>query len=83
MVDQNPDLIVRNDHQQAVFGGKNQRRSRSTIDDGHLSPSTQAALSLHTELRVTEPEDMTAAKLNRLRVQIGNLAGLIADAYFV
>ena len=53
------------------------------IDDGHLSPATQAALSLHTELRVTEPDLMTAAKLNRLRTQIGSLAGLIADAYFV
>jgi uncharacterized circularly permuted ATP-grasp superfamily protein/uncharacterized alpha-E superfamily protein len=53
------------------------------IDDGHLSPATQAALSLHTELRVTDPDLMTAAKLNRLRTQIGSLAGLIADAYFV
>lgn len=53
------------------------------IEDGHLSMAAKAALSLDTELRVTEPEDMTTAKLNRLGIEIGNLAGLIADAYFV
>ncbi len=52
------------------------------IEDGHLSAAAKAALSLDTELRVTEPEDMTTTKLNRLGVDIGNLAGLIADAYF-
>jgi uncharacterized alpha-E superfamily protein len=53
------------------------------IEDGHLSMAAKSALSLDTELRVTEPEDMTTAKLNRLGIEIGNLAGLIADAYFV
>jgi len=52
------------------------------LQDGHLSIAAKAALSLHTELRVTEPEDLTTAKLNRLGIEIGNLAGLIADAYF-
>lgn len=53
------------------------------IEDGHLSMAAKAALSLDTELRVNEPEDMTTAKINRLGIEIGNLAGLIADAYFV
>jgi len=53
------------------------------LEDGHLSTAAKAALSLDTELRVTEPEDMSTAKLNRLGIEIGNLAGLIADAYFV
>ncbi|MDB5542066.1 MAG: hypothetical protein JWQ89_3793 [Devosia sp.] len=53
------------------------------VEDGHLSMAAKAALSLDTELRVTEPEDMTTAKLSRLRIEIGNLAGLVADAYFV
>ncbi len=53
------------------------------IEDGHLSMAAKAALTLDTELRVTEPEDMTTARINRLRNEIGNLAGLIADAYFV
>ncbi|WP_055045503.1 circularly permuted type 2 ATP-grasp protein [Devosia sp. A16] len=53
------------------------------VEDGHLSLAAKAALALDTELRVTEPEDMTTARINRLRNEIGNLAGLIADAYFV
>lgn len=53
------------------------------IEDGHLSMAAKAALSLDTELRVNEPEDMTTSKINRLGIEIGNLAGLIADAYFV
>jgi uncharacterized circularly permuted ATP-grasp superfamily protein/uncharacterized alpha-E superfamily protein len=53
------------------------------IEDGHLSSAAKHALQLHTDLRVAEPEDMTTAKLNRLGIEIGNLAGLIADSYFV
>ena len=53
------------------------------IEEGHLSLAAKAALALHTDLRITEPEDMTTAKLNRLAADIGRLAGLIADAYFV
>lgn len=53
------------------------------VEDGHLSTVAKAALQIHTELRVTEPEDMATKKLNRLAVEIGNLANLIADAYFV
>ncbi|MGV3490314.1 MAG: circularly permuted type 2 ATP-grasp protein [Devosia sp.] len=52
------------------------------LEDGHLSVAAKAALSLHTELRVYEPEELSTAKLNRLGIDIGNLAGLIADAYF-
>ena len=53
------------------------------LEDGHLSAAGRHALQLHTDLRVSEPEDMTTARLNRLGIEIGNLAGLIADAYFV
>src|SRR5690606_854876 len=53
------------------------------IEDAHLSPAAKAALELHTELRVAEPEDMTSARLDELGAEIGRLAGLIADAYFV
>jgi hypothetical protein len=34
-------------------------------------------------LRVAEPEDMDSARLTELGAEIGRLAGLIADAYFV
>ncbi|MBN9315532.1 MAG: circularly permuted type 2 ATP-grasp protein [Devosia sp.] len=53
------------------------------IEGGHLSIAAKAALSLDTELRVSEPAAMTTPHLNRLGLDIGNLAGLIADAYFV
>ncbi|WP_423067058.1 circularly permuted type 2 ATP-grasp protein [Devosia sp. CN2-171] len=53
------------------------------VEDGHLSMAAKAALSLDTDLRVSEPEDLTTPRLNRLGIDIGNLAGLIADAYFV
>ena len=52
------------------------------LEDDHLSIAAKSALSLDTELRVSDPEDLTATKLNRLGIEIGNLAGLIADAYF-
>ena len=39
--------------------------------------------SLYTELRVAEPEEMTTKRLNRLGIEIGSLAALIADSYFV
>lgn len=53
------------------------------LEDGHLSTAAKAALQIHTELRVTEPEEMTTRKLNQLGLDIGNLAVLIADGYFV
>ena len=53
------------------------------IDEGHLSAAAKAALELHTELRVAEPEDMTPDRLAELGAEIGRLAGLIADSYFV
>lgn len=52
------------------------------MEDGHLSVAARSALALHTELRIFDPEDLTTPKLNRLGSEIGNLAGLIADAYF-
>jgi len=53
------------------------------IEDGQLSVTAKAVLELHTQLRVAEPEDMTPARLAELGAEIGRLAGLIADAYFV
>ncbi len=53
------------------------------FDDGQLSVTAKAVLELHTQLRVAEPEDMTSERLAELSAEIGRLAGLIADAYFV
>jgi uncharacterized alpha-E superfamily protein len=53
------------------------------IEDGLLSPAAKAALELQTELRVAEPEAVDAEDLDRLSVEIGRLAELIARAYFV
>jgi uncharacterized circularly permuted ATP-grasp superfamily protein/uncharacterized alpha-E superfamily protein len=53
------------------------------IEEGQLSIAARAVLELHTELRVAEPEDMTTERLAELSAEIGRLAGLIADAYFV
>jgi uncharacterized alpha-E superfamily protein len=53
------------------------------IEDGHLSPASRATLAIHTELTITEPEAMTTETLRRLGRDVGALAGLLADAYFV
>jgi uncharacterized circularly permuted ATP-grasp superfamily protein/uncharacterized alpha-E superfamily protein len=53
------------------------------IEDGQLSPVAKAGLQIHTELRIAEPETLTAADLERLGSEIGALADLIAAAYFV
>ena len=53
------------------------------IEDGQLSVAARAVLELHTQLRVAEPEDMSSERLAELGAEIGRLAGLIADAYFV
>ena len=53
------------------------------MEDGQLSQAARAVLELHTELRVAEPEDMTPERLAELAAEIGRLAGLISDAYFV
>lgn len=53
------------------------------VEDGQLSVTAKAVLELHTQLLVAEPEDMTAVRLAELGAEIGRLAGLIADAYFV
>ncbi len=52
------------------------------IEDGHLSEASKAALSIHTELRIAEPHELTTKKLNRLGIEISSLATLIADTYF-
>ena len=48
-----------------------------------MSAAAKAVLELHTQLRVAEPEDLTSKRLADLGTEIGRLAGLIADAYFV
>ncbi len=53
------------------------------VEDGQLSFAAKAVLELHTRLRVAEPDDMTTDRLAELGAEIGRLAGLIADAYFV
>jgi uncharacterized alpha-E superfamily protein len=53
------------------------------IVDGLLSPSARAVLELHTMLRTADPEDMSPDRLDALAAGMGNLAMLIADAYFV
>lgn len=53
------------------------------IEDGQLSPAAKAALQLHTDLMVAEPEAMTPQRLETLATEIGVLASLVAAAYFV
>jgi uncharacterized circularly permuted ATP-grasp superfamily protein/uncharacterized alpha-E superfamily protein len=53
------------------------------IEDGLLSPAAKHALKLQTELRVSEPDRLTTADLERLGREVGALADLIAAAYFV
>jgi uncharacterized circularly permuted ATP-grasp superfamily protein/uncharacterized alpha-E superfamily protein len=53
------------------------------IEDGILSPASKAALELHTELVIATAKQMDTPRLKRLSGEVGNLAGLIADAYFV
>jgi uncharacterized alpha-E superfamily protein len=55
----------------------------SGVVEGQLSAAARAALTLQTELVVTEPEDIEAEYLKRLGTRIAHLADLIADAYFV
>ena len=52
-------------------------------EDGQLSPAAKAALEVHTELRIAEPETISTSDLDRLGLEIGSLADLIAAAYFV
>ena len=53
------------------------------IEDGQLNAAAKAALEVHTELRIREAESMTTEDLGRLGTEIGGLARLIANAYFV
>ena len=52
------------------------------VDEGQLSHSVKAALQIHTDLRIAEPEEMTPERLDQLGHAIGDLAGLIASEYF-
>ncbi len=53
------------------------------IENGQLSAPAKAALQLHTDLVVAEPQDMSPERLQTLADDIGQLAGLVAAAYFV
>jgi uncharacterized circularly permuted ATP-grasp superfamily protein/uncharacterized alpha-E superfamily protein len=53
------------------------------VEDGQLSACAKAALQLETELRVAEPTDMTPKRLDRLALDLGSLADLVASTYFV
>ena len=53
------------------------------IDEGQLSPGVKAALRIHTDLQIAEPEAMTRERLETLQHAIGELAALIASEYFV
>lgn len=52
------------------------------VVDGQLSPVAKAALQLHTDLVIAEPQHMTPERLERLADEIGILAGVVAAAYF-
>jgi len=53
------------------------------IEEGQLSPGVKAALRIHTDLQIAEPEEMTLDRLEGLQGAIGDLAALIASEYFV
>ncbi len=52
------------------------------IEDGQLSPVAKAALQLHTDLMIAEPESMSPARLDAVADEISMLASLIAATYF-
>jgi uncharacterized circularly permuted ATP-grasp superfamily protein/uncharacterized alpha-E superfamily protein len=58
-------------------------RLPGSIHEGQLSSTAKAALQIHTDLVIAEPIDMTPEKLTKLAVEVGQVAGLIAAAYFV
>ena len=53
------------------------------IVEGQLSRAARAALLLQTDLVIAEPEDLDSADVLGIAGEIGKLADLIADAYFV
>ena len=53
------------------------------IEDGQLSRSVKAALQVHTDLQIAEPEQMDNERLIGLANSIGDLAELLAAEYFV
>ena len=53
------------------------------IEEGQLSRSVKAALQIHTDLQIAEPEAMSEERLDALGNSIGDLAGMIAGEYFV
>lgn len=52
------------------------------IEDGQLSPAAKMALQLHTDLVIAEPCDLTPEQLERLAGRLGDLANVVATAYF-
>ena len=53
------------------------------IEDGQLSRSVKAALEVHTQLQIAEPEEMDHDRMIGLANAIGDLAELLAGEYFV
>jgi uncharacterized circularly permuted ATP-grasp superfamily protein/uncharacterized alpha-E superfamily protein len=53
------------------------------IDEGQLSLSVKAALQIHTELQIAEPDEMSEERLDALSGSIGELGAMIAAEYFV
>ena len=51
--------------------------------DGQLSTAAKAALLLETDLVIAGPGDLSSDDLQGLAAEIGKLAELIAEAYFV
>jgi uncharacterized circularly permuted ATP-grasp superfamily protein/uncharacterized alpha-E superfamily protein len=52
------------------------------IEEGQLGLAVKAALQIHTELQIEEPEAMQPERLQTLGHAIGDLATLIASEYF-
>jgi uncharacterized circularly permuted ATP-grasp superfamily protein/uncharacterized alpha-E superfamily protein len=53
------------------------------IEDGQLSPAAKAALRLHTDLVIAEPEEMSPERLEALAGEIGALSSLIAATHYI
>jgi uncharacterized alpha-E superfamily protein len=49
---------------------------------GHITPVMREALRLHTELQISEPKDLTPARLKALAAALGALSDLVDAGYF-
>lgn len=55
----------------------------NAMTDGRVSPLLRLLLRLQTDLRVIDPADLTAARLTRMRAQLGEVSNRLAAAYLV